>query len=160
MTAMIAEKAGAEFEASFLAMMVHHHKGGLPSWQLAKEKSKNEIILELEKKTVPKERKEIEQMTAWLKQWHNKSPDDFKEPEESRKMMEQDMAALQAAGGMGFDPLFAKQMAHHHKMAIEMAEIAAQKAEHAEVKEFARHLAETQTQDKEKLEAITGHGKH
>lgn len=138
MAAMIADKSGPEFEAYFLAMMIHHHKGGAPMWNLAAQKAKNETILGLQKKTVPKEEKEIEQMTSWLKEWHNKTPEDFKEPEESKKMMEKDMAELQAASGKKFDALFAKKMAHHHMGAIEMADMAAQKAAHAEVKQLAQ----------------------
>lgn len=160
MAAMIAGKTGAEFEAAFLAMMIHHHKAGAPMWQLAAEKSKNETILDLQKKTVAKEEKEIEQMTSWLKQWHGKSPADLKEPEESRKMMEKDVAELQAASGKEFDVAFARKMAHHHSMAIEMAEMAAQKSEHSEVKDLAQKIADMQSKDKEKLQAIAGHANH
>lgn len=160
MASMIAEKTGPEFEAAFLAMMIHHHKGGEPMWQLAKSKSENETILALQKKTLTNEAKEIEQMTSWLKEWHKKTPDDFKEPEESKEMMAKDMNELAAVKGHEFDALFSKKMAHHHMMAIEMADMAAKKSEHAEVKEFAQKLAEMQSKDKEKLLEIARHGNH
>lgn len=160
MAAMIADKSGPEFEAAFLAMMIHHHKGGAPMWNLAAQKSKNETILSLQKKTVPKEEKEIEQMRSWLKEWHNKTPEDFKEPEESKKMMEKDMAELQAASGKEFDALFAKKMAHHHMGAIEMADMAAQKAAHAEVKQLAQEISKAQSSDKERLRNVAEHANH
>jgi len=151
MAAMIAEKSGADFEAEFLALMIHHHMGGEPMWMLAREKSKNDSILAMEKKITPKEKKEVEQMTGWLKTWHGKTPQDFKEPEDSKKMMETDMAALKAAGEKEFDTLFAEKMAHHHMGAIEMGKLADNKAEHAEVKAFAKSLVEAQTKEREKL---------
>jgi uncharacterized protein (DUF305 family) len=159
MAAMLADKSGAEFEAAFLAMMIHHHKGGEPMWALAKEKSKDETILALEKKTVPKEKKEIEQMTAWLSEWHKKSPQDFKEPEESRQMMERDMADLKAASGHAFDASFAEKMAHHHMGAIEMAKLAEGKSEHAEVKDLAEKIASAQAKDRDTLLKIAKHHK-
>lgn len=151
MAAMIIDKQGAEFEAAFLAMMSHHHQGGSVMWKLAREKTKNKTLLELEAKTTPKEKQEVEQMTQWLKDWHNKAPQDFMEPAESTQMMEKDMAALKAADGKEFDRLFAEKMAHHHAGAIEMGKLAADKAQHEEVKKFAGKLVKAQSEDREQL---------
>lgn len=156
MAAALAEKSDAEFEATFLALMIHHHKAGEPMWVMAREKSKNDTILELEKKTVAKGKEEIEKMTGWLKEWHQKTPQDFKEPEESRQIMEKDMAALKATSGTGFDRAFAEKMAHHHMDAIEMAKLAKSKVQHSEVKDFAKELAEAQGKDRQRLLEVAG----
>lgn len=159
MAAAISDKSGSDFEAAYLGMMIHHHKSGGPMWALAREKATDDEIKALEKKTTPKEQREIEEMTAWLKQWHNKSPEDFKVPEESTRMTEKDMAELRAASGGEFDKLFAKKMAHHHMGAIEMAKLAEDKAQHAEVKSAASKIAESQTADRKKLLSISKEGK-
>jgi uncharacterized protein (DUF305 family) len=158
MAAMIADKSGADFEAAYLGMMIHHHKSGGPMWALAREKTTSDEIKALEKKTTPKEQREIEEMTAWLKQWHNKSPEDLKVPEQSTQMMEKDMAELRSASGKEFDKLFGKKMAHHHKGAIDMAKLAQDKAEHAEVKSAASKIVESQTADRKKLLSISEEG--
>jgi uncharacterized protein (DUF305 family) len=144
-------KTGAEFEAAYLGMMTLHHQGGGKMWALVREKATSEELKALEKKTTPKEQKEIEQMTGWLKQWHSKTPNDFEEPAESKRMMEKDMAELRAASGKEFDQLFAKKMAHHHMGAIEMGKLGAEKAQHDEVKKSAQEIADAQTKDREKL---------
>jgi uncharacterized protein (DUF305 family) len=128
-------------------------------WALAREKATDQEIKALEKKTTPNEQREIEEMTGWLKQWHNKTPDDFKMPGESTQMMEKDMAELRAASGRDFDALFARKMAHHHMGAIHMAELAKDKAQHAEVKTAASKIVESQTADRKKLLSISKEAK-
>lgn len=155
----IASKSGADFEAAYLGMMTLHHQGGMPMWAMAREKATNDELKSMEKKTTPKEQKEIEEMTGWLKQWHGKTPQDFKEPEESKKMMAQDMEELKAATGTEFDALFAKKMAHHHMGAIEMGKLAAEKATHAEVKASGEMIAKSQTEDRQKLLSISREAK-
>ena len=145
------DKNGAEFEAAYLALMVQHHEGGAKMWALVRGKATDETLKELERRTVPKEREEIAQMTKWLEEWHSKKPADIPEPSESKEMMQKDMVELGAASGKQFDALFASKMAHHHMGAIEMGKAAAKKAQHDRVKESAREIVESQTKDREKL---------
>ena len=154
MAAQIARRTGAEFESAYLGLMTLHHKAGQPMWEMAREKSKNSEILALEKKTTPKEQQEIQQMTGWLKAWHNKTPEDFQVPEESKKKMAADMEELKSATGKEFDALFAKKMAQHHMGAIETGKLAAEKAQHSEVKASAEQIARSQTEDRQKLLGI------
>jgi uncharacterized protein (DUF305 family) len=55
-----------------------------------------------------------------------------------------DMAKLQAAEGGAFDRLFLDTMTYHHNMAVDMSKDAAAKAEHAELKTFARRAVAKQ----------------
>lgn len=151
MTAHIAKLSGAEFEAAFLAMMIHHHHDGTKMAKLAPEHGKSAELKKMAAQMLEDQQKEITQMTAWLQQWHKQSPQDHKMPEESTKMMAKDMAELEAAKGEEFDKLFAKKMAHHHASAIHMAELAGDKAQHAEVKELAAKIAKMQSEEREKL---------
>lgn len=155
----IASKSGADFEAAYLGIMILHHQGGMPMWALVKEKATNDQLKSMEKKTTSKEQKEIEEMTGWLKEWHGKTPQDFKEPEKSKKMMVQDMEELKAVTGKEFDMLFAKKMAHHHMGAIEMGKLAAEKATHAAVKASGEMIAKSQTEDRQKLLSISKEAK-
>jgi uncharacterized protein (DUF305 family) len=154
MAAMIAPKTGAEFEAAYLGMMIHHHEGGVKMAQLAVEKATSEELKGMMQKAAAKQRSEIQQMTGWLKEWHKKSPADFEEPKESKEKMKMDMAEVQAAKGKEFDPVFSKKMAEHHMGAIEMGHLAHQKAQHDEVKSSGAKIAEDQEKERKQLLAI------
>jgi len=154
MAATIAAKNGAEFEAAYLGLMIRHHQGGARLWAMVREKSASDELKAMEQKTTPKEQQEIKQMTAWLKEWHGKTPQDFTEPEASKAMMEKDMSELKEATDKEFDTLFALKMAHHHKGAIEMAELGAEKAQHDEVKKSAQEITVAQTKDHKVLMSL------
>jgi len=64
---------------------------------------------------------------------------------ESMKGMSGDK--LMSAKGEQFDRMFVDMMSQHHKGAIKMAQTAAPKLQHAEVKEFANKLVEMQKKD-------------
>ena len=151
MTEHISKLSGKEFEAGFLAMMIHHHESGVKMAKLAQEKAQSPDLKEMSGKMQADQSKEIAQMTGWLKEWHQQTPSAHKMPEGSMRMMEKDMAALQVADGKEFDKLFASQMAHHHMGAIEMAKLAVDKAEHQEVKDLAKKIISTQSEEHEKL---------
>lgn len=95
-------------------------------------------------------------MTGWLKQWHNKAPDAHKMPAESMKMMQDHMSQLKSAQGEEFDKMFAKLMAHHHEGGISMARLAVEKAQHKEVKDMAKKMISSQTEEREQLLKMGG----
>jgi uncharacterized protein (DUF305 family) len=59
----------------------------------------------------------------------------------------QDMEKLQAASGTEFDRLFLETMKKHHKMAIDMSKAVIPKADHTEIKSFARMTVSKQTKE-------------
>lgn len=59
--------------------------------------------------------------------------------------MEETRRSLRAATGAAFDQQFLDTMIHHHMMAVDMAKEATTKAEHAELKDFARKTVTKQT---------------
>lgn len=154
MVAHIAPLSGSEFEIAFLSMMIHHHEGGAKMAKMVPEKAKSEELKKMAARMETDQQKEIEQMTGWLKEWHKKTPAEHQMPPEHMKMMEKDMAELEAAKGEEFDKLFAVKMAHHHMGAIEMSKLALHKAEHKEARELAKTIISTQTAERKKLEAM------
>ena len=156
MTEQISKLSGSEFEVAFLAMMIHHHEGGVQMARLAQEKAQSPDLKAMSIKMQADQSKEIAQMTGWLKDWHKQTPATHKMPEAGMKMMEKDMAALQAADGREFDKLYATKMAHHHVGAIDMAKLAVDRAEHQEVKDLAKRIISTQGEEREKLLETSG----
>lgn len=119
-------------------------------------KAKSDRIKQIAQKIVTDQQKEIGQMTGWLKQWHNKSPEDHKMPAASMKMMQAHMSELNAAQGEEFDKKWAKAMAMHHESAISMAQLAIDKAQHKEVKEMAKTIVSTQKAERQELLKLSG----
>ena len=156
MSAELAKMSGAEFEAAYLAMMIHHHQDGVKMAEMVPNKAKSDKLKQMAKKIAADQQKEIGQMTGWLKQWHKKSPNDHKMPAESMKMMKDHMSELNAAQGEEFDKKWAKLMAHHHEGAISMAQLAVDKAQHKEVKDMAKTIISTQEKEKQELLKISG----
>ena len=156
MSAELSKWNGAEFEAAYLAMMIHHHQDGVKMAEMVPNKAKSDKLKQMGKKIVADQEKEIGQMTGWLKQWHNKAPDAHKMPAESMKMMQDHMSQLQNAQGEEFDKTFAKLMAQHHEGAISMAQLAEDKAQHKEVKDMAKKIISSQTEERQQLLKMGG----
>jgi uncharacterized protein (DUF305 family) len=89
---------------------------------------------------------EIDQMTAWLKEWYKASPQDIANPK-ADKEMKAHMPMLTDKHDADFDKAFLQMMPQHHHMAVEMAEQAEKKATHSELKELAAKIAKDQQQE-------------
>lgn len=156
MSAQLSGLTGDEFEAVFLAFMVHHHRDGAGLAELAQEKSPNAELKRIAAQIIKAQEAEIQQMTGWLKQWHGKVPYDYGMPEESVLMILKDTLALRNAEGAEFDKAFCEVMASHHAGAIEMARQAREKAPHQEVKELAQKIEKMQSEERQKLLKMRG----
>jgi len=150
-TAELSKKQGAEFEAAFLAMMIHHHQGGIKMARLASSRAESPELKQMATEMIAMQEKEIEQMTGWLKQWHPQAPQQYKAPEAHEKMMMESVAKLEAAEGARFDQRFATDMASHHKSGVDMAELAVDRAKHQEAKAFAAMIVKMQTKERNEL---------
>lgn len=151
MADMLKGKSGADFEAVFLGMMILHHQGGVKMAQMAVEKATSPELKQMMQKAAKDQQDEIEKMTGWLNQWHNKSPGDFSEPSEMKRTMQANMSELEGLSGAAFDKKFAQHMAEHHADAIAMSKLAESKASHAEVKQLAAKIRMSQTEEQTKL---------
>jgi uncharacterized protein (DUF305 family) len=58
------------FDKAFIDAMIPHHQSAIEMAQVAGEKSKNPRIKQLAENIVNAQQKEIEQMTAWRKEWY------------------------------------------------------------------------------------------
>lgn len=62
-------KVGDDFDKTFLAMMSAHHQGAIDMGEKAKATAKHEEIRMMAEEMIAAQRKEIEQMRQWQKQW-------------------------------------------------------------------------------------------
>jgi uncharacterized protein (DUF305 family) len=156
MVQVVSKKTDEEFEPTFLAMMIHHHHGGMKMAKLVDSHGDNSELKKMAAEMIATQGKEISQMTDWLKQWHSKSPEEYKVPEATEQTMAKTMAKLEAAKGKEFDHHFAKEMAAHHESGIAMAHLAQGRTEHQEVKSLAGTIVKMQTDERTKLLKYAG----
>ena len=60
----------ADYEKRFIDMMIPHHEGAIRSAEHALEHSNRPEVKEMAKKAVEEQKKEIEKLRAWRKEWY------------------------------------------------------------------------------------------
>ena len=143
------------YDLHFIDMTIMHHEQGVEMSRLAQEKGADARVKALAKKTADDQQRDIAVLRGHRQHWYSNHPQmdhaqmmahmQSMPGHQNMKMDPQaDMAKLQAAEGREFDRLFLDTMTHHHKMMVDMTKEATTKAEHAEIKEFARKTAAKQ----------------
>lgn len=144
------------YDLHFIDMMIMHHEQGIEMARLAGERGQSTRVKALAARIVADQQKDSGELRGHREHWYAGRPqmDHSQMMGHMGQMMpghgnmkmdpEQDMAKLRAAEGRAFDRLFLDTMTMHHRMAIDMSKDAQRKAEHAEIKSFARKTATKQ----------------
>ena len=137
----------APYEQQFLDTMAMHHQMAMNMASLVESRAANRELKDMAKKMIAEQQKEIAQLKGWKEQWYAGKPEAMNMkmsgmPESMKGMSRDKLSSLK---GEKFDRMFVNMMSQHHKGAIKMAQTAAPKLEHAEVKEFATKLIVMQT---------------
>ena len=148
------QMAGMPYDLHYIDMTIMHHQQGVDMARLAEEKAASARVKAFAKKTGDDQQKDIEELRGHRQHWYSDRPEmDHSQmmahmdmmPAKDKAMMQdmmhhsqEDMDKLRAAEGAAFDRLFLDTMTHHHKMAVDMSRDAVAKAEHKEIKDFAR----------------------
>ena len=155
------------YDLHFIDMMIMHHQEGIEMAQLAATKSANARIKAFAEKTGAEQQKDIDELQGHRNHWYaGKPPMDHAMMESMMQSMHPGMKMdmedtrrkLRAAEGPAFDRLFLDTMIHHHMMAIDMAKEATTKAEHPELKEFARQAIVKQQSELAEMNKLKGGG--
>jgi uncharacterized protein (DUF305 family) len=163
------ERAGAEpptaasgevpFDRAFIDAMVPHHQAAIEMANEAKAAGlRDPRLIKVADDIIATQQVEIDQMLEWREEWFGSRA---RAPEAAAL----EVLGLSAAdagmehGGMGgatpgaVDQTFAGMMIGHHVGAIRMAELAEEKAGHAEIKKLAGEIIAVQQREIEILEA-------
>src|SRR5690625_5890401 len=136
--------AGEEFEQAFIAMMIAQQQGALEmaEWLLAN--GSDQRVRSAADEVIEAQAVEIELMTGWLREWYGREP-----ATEWLEAMTGDMTVMMEEMEAGSDPdrAFLEEMIGHHQGAIDMAQVALERAEHAELRELARDVIVVQAQE-------------
>lgn len=152
--------AGAEFDRAFIDAMVPHHESALEMARSAKAAGLTEPALaQVADDILATQQAEIDQMREWRGEWFGSSDVD-PEGAAALGMSAEQMGMAHDAGDLlnsgDVDSDFATMMIDHHQGAIEMAELALERAEHDELKELAEAIIVAQQREIEVLEPHAG----
>lgn len=141
--------AKAAYEQQFLDTMAMHHQMAMHMASLVDSRTDSQHLKDMAKKMMAEQEKEIAQLKGWKEQWYAGKPEaiNMKMPGMPESMKGMSSEKLTSAKGEQFDKLFVDMMSQHHKGAIKMAQTAAPKLQHAEVKEFANKVVEMQKKE-------------
>ena len=143
MTQSLEPLKGKEFEVAFLKDMIHHHQSAVDMAKLAASNTKRPELNKLSQQITSSQKSEIEEMTGWLKSWHNETPGSMDKVPGMDKMMA-DMKPLENAKDADFDRMFLQMMIPHHEGAVSMSELVEKRTERPELRKLAQNIIKAQ----------------
>jgi uncharacterized protein (DUF305 family) len=172
-----AKTAAAPYDLHFIDMMIEHHQMGIDLAKMAQGKAAHAELKAFAAKTIEEQQKDSDQLKKWRDEWYAGKPksDHMSMPGMSgasepragtskpksghanmpgmsgMNMQQMDMGKLEAASGNEFDLLFLDMFIPHHQMAIDMSQNAVKRAEHAQLKTFARETVAKQQKEKAQM---------
>ncbi|WP_437287221.1 DUF305 domain-containing protein [Sorangium sp. So ce406] len=153
------ETASAPFDRQFIDMMTPHHEGAVMMAMTAQERAEHAELRAMADEIISAQNEEISQLKSWREQWYGSAetpPMDempMLEGVEHGAMMDMARQNEELKTAEPFDKAFIDAMIPHHEMAIDAAEVALQKAEHAEIKTLASGIIEAQQREIEQMQA-------
>jgi uncharacterized protein (DUF305 family) len=150
-----AKMADQPYDLHYIDMLIEHHQMGIDMATMAQNKASHAELKDLATKMVGEQQKDQDQLKKWRDEWYAGKPksDHMKMPgmKMSGMKMPMDMSKLEAASGNDFDVMFLDMIIPHHQMAIDMSKDALKKAQHAQLKTFARTTIDKQQKEKAQL---------
>ena len=143
--------SGAAFDRAFIDAMVPHHESAIEMATAAKEAGLSQPdLVKVADDILATQQLEINQMKDWRGEWFGSSTIDPNGAtalglSESQMGMQHDADALMNSGDVNTD--FAQMMITHHQGAIDMAKLAADNAEHEELKDLAEEIISAQERE-------------
>ena len=134
------------FDATFIDGMIEHHQGAIEMAEMVLEEAEHEEIRTLSEGIIAAQTSEIGQMQSWRSAWY---PD--LAPTGGMQMSMGDMTISDDAS-VPFDQRFLEAMISHHQGAIDMAKMAREEAEHAEIRTLAEAIITAQEAEIEQMQ--------
>ena len=148
----LGKSSGKEFDRVFLSEMIEHHVGAVEMSQAVLEHAKRPEVKAAAQKIIAEQNGEVATMTRWLQDWHGAAPDP-----QFRGLMRADMEGMMAEFRRDCkkdcDRAFLMHMTMHHRMALDMARMAREKAARPELKQFAKQMLNSQTAEMRQFDA-------
>ncbi|MFY1670158.1 DUF305 domain-containing protein [Plantactinospora sp. WMMB334] len=142
-------------DIAFAQGMIPHHRQAVQMAEMAELRAGDPRVRSLASKIRAAQQPEIDQMTAWLREWgvpaapasvgghgmHGAAPGGLM----PGMMTEHDMTGLERVGGHGFDRMFLEMMIRHHEGAVQMAGTEVEEGQNPAAKSLAEKIRSDQT---------------
>ena len=149
MTASLRGLKGKEFESMFLKEMIHHHESAVEMAKLATKNTKRAELNKFGNDIITAQKAEIDQMQGWLKK-DGESAGSMEQMPGMEKMMKE-MEDLKKAKEADFDKMFLTMMSEHHKGAVAMSKLVADRTDRADLKQLAGKIIKEQEKEIEQM---------
>jgi len=155
--------ASAPFDRAFIDAMVPHHREAIAMAREAKKAGLSQPeLVELADDIILTQQLEIDDMLQWREEWFGSKK--LKPSSAASLGLDEDAMGMQHNPGAiaeadDIDGAFAAAMIPHHEGAIEMAELAKDEGEHAEIRELAEAIIGAQSSEIKILRPHAG-GQH
>lgn len=159
-----AVNSSVPFDRAFIDGMVPHHEGAIAMANAAKAAGLSQPeLVEIADAIIDTQQQEIDEMKSWRAEWFGSSEIDPAGADalglsEEEMGMQHDASAIEAAEDV--DGAFASMMIDHHNGAIQMAELALERAQHEEVRQLAEEITEAQLREVGIMEKYVEGGEH
>ncbi|NUW32681.1 DUF305 domain-containing protein [Nonomuraea sp. SMC257] len=150
-----AEGGHAESDVTFSQEMIVHHRMTIMLAEPAVERGGSAYVRDLARELIDGEKKDITQMTSWLRSWKAEVPEESHAGHDMAGMASaKDVEELKGLSGSAFDRAWLKALADHLEAGVKMSEVAQAMGKHAPTVKLARRLVEEQ---REQVAAIKEH---
>ncbi len=137
------------FDLRIIDEMIGHHASALAMANIALQQSQNSQVRRIALRVTESQAGEIQLLRHWRNTWFPGADQTSPSPNESNgqastSMGDSSITAMLCTAGSDFDRVFLSMMIAHHQRAIEIAEAAIAKADHADLIAFAATVVEVQ----------------
>jgi uncharacterized protein (DUF305 family) len=140
-----------EIDRHFIEQMIPHHQGAIDMANIAIEKAQHQEIKELAEIIKKDQSEEIKQMKEWYRSWYGSDVPAYTISDYSmmgKGMMNSSMIGQaeieNLKNSQNFDKDFINEMIPHHRMAIMMANMVKNSANHKEIRDLANSIINSQ----------------
>ena len=134
------ERPAAKYEQDFMMNMIDHHEMAIQMAQICLEKAVHEELRQTCENIIAVQRREQQQMQAWLSDWYGISYAPRMKPGDMRQM-----ERLASLSGEEFEIAFMEMMIRHHRKAVREGEQCVRKAYHPELIEMCENIIAAQS---------------
>ena len=139
---------GKEFDIAFLSQMIAHHQAAVEMAKQALSNAKRPETKADAQRVIDAQTQEIKQMTGWLQEWYQTTPS-----ADQQSLARDDMKAMMSMP-VSDDHMYFDMMTPHHQGAIDMSQLADERAARPEVKDLARKIITAQQAEIQKYQEM------
>ena len=143
------QKSGAEFDTAYINSIVPHHQAAIAMAQMVQSDAPHQEVRDAATKMIQDQQKEINDLTTWMTSFYNQQVTPDPRMQMSPMMMDQ----MRQADAAMREKMFLAMMREHHQVAIDMGNMALQKATRTEIKDQAQMMITMQKQEQDQFGA-------